>query len=381
MGQREVTDPAASPPASQTVRDADGGWKLEIDEISFSYGEGVALERLSLRIRAGEFVSLLGPSGCGKTTALRIIAGLLRPASGRVLLDRKDITRLAPERRPLGMVFQHLALFPHLSVAENVGFSLSLTRTPKRQVAARAQEMLELVGLGWAGGRSVQQLSGGQQQRVALARSLISEPAILLLDEPLGALDLQIRKEMQAELKNLQRRVGITFIFVTHDQNEAMAMSDRIVLMRDGRIVQDGPPLQAYSEPVSAFVAGFVGETNLLRGTVESTAQGLRVAIGDGSLLLPADGRFTSGEDVVVSLRPEHVTLAAGPGQLEGVVVGASFLGHEVIYDVTTAIGDLRVRWIPRADEVPAHEGDAVRLVCDTARARVFPAEPGSADR
>ncbi len=377
MGQREVTE---APPARAPVPPAAGGWKLALEDVSFSYGEGAALEGFTLRIRAGEFVSLLGPSGCGKTTALRIIAGLLRPSTGRVLLDDRDITRLAPERRPLGMVFQHLALFPHLSVAENVGFSLTLGRRSRREVGARVQDILDLVGLGWAGERSVHQLSGGQQQRVALARSLISEPEILLLDEPLGALDLQIRKEMQAELKNLQRRVGITFIFVTHDQNEAMAMSDRIVLMRDGRIVQDGPPLEAYSEPVDAFVAGFVGETNLLTGTVESANRGLVVAIGDGRLVLPTDPRFHPGDEVVLSIRPEHLSLVTGSARaasLDGRVSSASFLGYEVLFGVETAIGALRVRWIPGDDDaVPAREGDAVRVVCDVDRIRLFPPAP-----
>jgi ABC-type Fe3+/spermidine/putrescine transport system ATPase subunit len=374
VGQREVTPvaaPRAGPPA-----DAATVPKLALEDVSFSYGEGDALTSLELDVRAGEFVSLLGPSGCGKTTALRIVAGLLRPSRGRVLLDGRDITRLAPERRPLGMVFQHLALFPHLSVAENVGFSLSLRRVPKREVATRTQAMLDLVGLGWAGSRSVQQLSGGQQQRVALARSLISEPEILLLDEPLGALDLQIRKEMQAELKNLQRRVGITFIFVTHDQNEAMAMSDRIVLMRNGRIVQDAPPPDVYAEPVDAFAAGFVGETNLLAGTVRAAGPDLVVGIGEAELALPADPRFGPGDAVVVSIRPEHLALAE-PGGIDavadGAVVAASFLGYETLFEVETAMGRLRVRWISRDDAPPVGEGDHVALTCTADRVRVFP--------
>jgi ABC-type Fe3+/spermidine/putrescine transport system ATPase subunit len=372
VGQREVTS-AAPPPTAEAPAPA----KLALEEITFSYGDGAALESFNLCVRAGEFVSLLGPSGCGKTTALNIIAGLLRPASGRVLLDGRDITRLAPERRPLGMVFQHLALFPHLSVADNVGFSLTLRGVSRREIAARTQEMLDMVGLGWAGSRSVQQLSGGQQQRIALARSLIAEPEILLLDEPLGALDLQIRKEMQVELKNLQRRVGITFIFVTHDQNEAMSMSDRIVLMRDGRTVQDGPPLQTYAEPVDAFVAGFVGETNLLHGTVESSNAGqLGIAIAAGRLVLPHDPRFAAGDEVVVSLRPEHLALFApddSAAELTGDVVAVSFLGYEVLYDVETPLGRLRVRWIP--DEhagLPAAEGDRVGLAYARDRARLF---------
>jgi ABC-type Fe3+/spermidine/putrescine transport system ATPase subunit len=351
--------------------------KLALEGITFSYGGAAAVEDVSLSVRSGEFVSLLGPSGCGKTTLLRIVAGLLRPEQGRVLLDGRDITRLAPEKRPLGMVFQHLALFPHLSVEENVGFSLRLRRAPKETVRGRVQATLELVGLGWAGSRSVSQLSGGQQQRVALARSLISEPEILLLDEPLGALDLQIRKEMQVELKNLQRRVGITFIFVTHDQTEAMAMSDRILLMREGRIVQDGPPEEVYRLPADAFAAGFVGETNLLSGRVRENGEGLlTISVADGELRLPGRYDYAPNEELAISIRPEHLILTQGESDyaLSGRVSSRTFLGYEVLLEVETALGPLRLR--RAADEAPdfGDVGETISVAYDPARVRVFPA-------
>ncbi len=354
--------------------------KLELERVTYSYGTGLALNKVSFAIGSGEFVSLLGPSGCGKTTALHVIAGLLRPTSGRVLLDGHDITRLAPEKRPLGMVFQHLALFPHLSVADNVAFSLTLRKLPKSEVADRVAAMLGLVGLGWAGERSIHQLSGGQQQRVALARSLVSEPEILLLDEPLGALDLQIRKEMQAELKNLQRRVGITFIFVTHDQTEAMSMSDRIILMRDGNIVQDSPPRIAYTDPADAFVAGFVGETNMLSGTIASSSgEQLEVAVSEaGVVRLPAELMFHAGDPVNVDIRPEHLTIN-GVDRSDAIaarIVSQSFLGHEVLVELETGLGILRARHAVSDPVANLTPGTAVSLSYDRAQVRVFRREP-----
>jgi ABC-type Fe3+/spermidine/putrescine transport system ATPase subunit len=351
--------------------------KLRLDRLSFSYGREPTLREVSLDVGAGEFVSLLGPSGCGKTTALRIVAGLLRPLSGSVQLDGRDITGLPPEKRPLSMVFQHLALFPHLSVRDNVAFSLRLQRRPKPEIYRRVREMLALVGLEWAEERSVHELSGGQQQRIALARSLVSEPELLLLDEPLGALDLQIRKEMQAELQSLQRRLGITFVFVTHDQNEAMSMSDRVVLMREGRIVQDADPAAAYNDPADSFVAGFVGETNLLEGRVlRSSSDALVVSVGSGELSLRPRADVDAGQDLIVSIRPEHLSIArsnAGGPTVVGRVASQSFLGYEVLFAVDTAVGRLNVREPVSGNGVVDRAGDEVELALDAERVRVFP--------
>jgi putative spermidine/putrescine transport system ATP-binding protein len=348
---------------------------LELDSVTYRYGPTTALDRLDLSVSTGEFVSILGPSGCGKTTALRVIAGLLRPTSGRVRLDGRDITNLRPEKRPLSMVFQHLALFPHLSVEENVGFSLSIRHTPRMVIRSKVEAMLELVGLSGLGSRSINQLSGGQQQRVALARGLITEPEILLLDEPLGALDLQIRKEMQLELKSLQRRLGITFLFVTHDQTEAMSMSDRVVLMKEGRMVQDAPPFETYTHPVDPFAAKFVGDTNLLEGEVAEINGFVRVAVEGGDIVLPAEPGVAVGDPVVVSIRPEHLFITVDGGStpsLRGEIVAHSFLGHEILFQIQTSVGLLTVR--QSADNEPQTEriGEPVSLGYAPERIRLY---------
>lgn len=323
--------------------------KLELRSVTCRYREVTALSSIDLVIEAGSFVSLLGPSGCGKTTTLKVIAGLLVPDSGQILLDGRDITTLPPEKRPLSMVFQNLALFPHLSVGDNVGFSLAVRHRPRREIADRVRAMLDLVGLEGFENRRIHELSGGQQQRVALARALISEPEILLLDEPLGALDLQIRKEMQLELKRLQRTLGITFLFVTHDQGEALSMSDRIVLMRDGRIVQDASPIEIYVRPGDPFAAKFVGDTNLLDGEVAACDSGLATVTVRGGHLFVAAGRQTLrvGDRVIVSARPEHFRPARGHHVgpcFRGRVMSTVFLGHERILYVDAPIGRIFLR-------------------------------------
>ena len=253
---------------------------IEARDAVKAFGQGAtavrALDNVSITIRKGEFFTLLGPSGCGKTTLLRLIAGFETPTSGQILLDGQDITHLPPNKRPVNTVFQSYALFPHLTVAENVGFGLMMQGRPKSEVTARTAQMLALVKMEALAGRKTSQLSGGQQQRVALARALAPEPKVLLLDEPLSALDLQLRKEMQIELKRLQHETGITFVFVTHDQEEALTMSDRIGVMSAGKLLQVGTPRDIYDHPATAFVAGFVGTSNML--SAERSQQLLGVA-------------------------------------------------------------------------------------------------------
>ncbi len=277
-----------------------------------------ALDDVSIQIRKGEFFTLLGPSGCGKTTLLRLIAGFEMPTSGAILLDGADITELPPNKRPVNTVFQSYALFPHLSVAENVGFGLTMQGRPKAEVDRRVAEMLALVKLEAMAGRKTSQLSGGQQQRVALARALAPQPKVLLLDEPLSALDLKLRKEMQVELKRLQTETGITFIFVTHDQEEALTMSDRIGVMSAGKLQQVGSPKDIYTRPVNRFVASFIGETNFLTANV--VLGGVKLATGD-----VIEVATTRPGTVTLTVRPEQVRLVAA-GEAGAIAAKVKFL-------------------------------------------------------
>jgi spermidine/putrescine transport system ATP-binding protein len=249
-------------------------YAVELREVSKRFGEVEAVHQVSLQIREGEFFSLLGPSGCGKTTTLRMIAGFERPDAGEILIRGQRMNEVPPFHRPVNTVFQHYALFPHMTVFENVAFGLEMKRLPREEIRRRVAEALRLVRLTGLENRYPRQLSGGQQQRVALARALVNRPAVLLLDEPLGALDLKLRKEMQLELKNLQHQVGITFIYVTHDQEEAMTMSDRIAVMNQGRVLQVGTPVEIYERPATRFVADFIGETNFLEGRLVAFEEG-----------------------------------------------------------------------------------------------------------
>ncbi len=285
---------------------------MRLHRVSKAYrGAGVVVQDLDLDLRRGEFLTLLGPSGCGKSTTLRLMAGLERPDQGRILLDGRDITDDPPNRRPVNTVFQDYALFPHLSVRGNIGFGLRVQRRPADEIRRRVDAMLELVGLGERAGDRPATLSGGQKQRVALARALVREPSVLLLDEPLSALDAQLRQQMQSELKSLQARVGITFMLVTHDQTEALSLSDRIAVMQAGRIVQLDTPDALYDRPACRFVAGFLGATNLLHGRLADAAS-IRLEADGAVLRLPSrqPAGAPAGTACLVSIRPEDVMLA-----------------------------------------------------------------------
>jgi spermidine/putrescine transport system ATP-binding protein len=280
---------------------------LELTGIMKSFDGNEALRGIDLTVKKGEFLTLLGPSGCGKTTTLRIVAGLEMPDSGRVLLQGQDVTGWEPNRRNVNTVFQNYALFPHMNVYQNVAYGLKLRHTPKEEIRRRVGEMLELVQLPGYEKRMPTQLSGGQRQRVAIARALVNSPAVLLLDEPLGALDLQLRRQMQVELKRLQQKLGITFVYITHDQEEALNMSDRIGVMNDGVLEQLGAPDEVYEHPASRFVAGFIGQSNLFDAKVTGADGQGNLFLLCGSDTVRASGTAQSGERVTVSLRPERV--------------------------------------------------------------------------
>jgi spermidine/putrescine transport system ATP-binding protein len=314
---------------------------IRLDAVQKQFGGFTAVERADLSIRRGEFFAMLGPSGCGKTTTLKMIAGFEQPSSGRVLLEGVDVSRVPPYQRNVNTVFQQYALFPHMTVAENVAFGPRSQRIPRSTYLPQVREMLEVVRLTDFADRKPRQLSGGQQQRVALARALVNYPSALLLDEPLAALDLKLREAMQFELKRIQREVGITFVFVTHDQGEALTMSDRIAVMSQGIVEQVGTPEQIYHEPASLFVAGFIGSANLLPGRVSHTSvQGSLVQLNTGPQVLargshqPADG-----EKVSVMLRPERLTLVAASEGPHLVAKGRGLEGriHELVFQGASA--------------------------------------------
>ncbi|MFO1270251.1 MAG: ABC transporter ATP-binding protein [Rubrivivax sp.] len=312
---------------------------LRIESLSAGYGKAAAVQGIDLAVARGELVSLLGPSGCGKTTTMRAVAGLLVPSAGRVVLEGEDITRLAPNRREIGLVFQSYALFPHLSAFDNVAFGLRLRRVPPAELKARTGEALQAVGLSGFADRLPSRLSGGQQQRVALARAIVLRPRLLLLDEPLSNLDAALRQQMRAELRRLQRELGLTMLYVTHDQEEALALSDRIVVMREGRIEQAGAPAEVFHRPANAFVAAFMGYENQLE----------------------VGGRRLAWRAEQVGVR------AAGAAPLLGTVLARSYLGERVQFLVQTELGP--VKGMAHEAEAPWREGDAVSIDLDPARA------------
>ncbi|MBO5726431.1 MAG: ABC transporter ATP-binding protein [Clostridia bacterium] len=310
---------------------------VSLKNISVAFDGETVLNDISLDIKNKEFITLLGPSGCGKTTTLRIIAGFVEPDNGDVLFDDNKINGVPAHKRQVNTIFQRYALFPHLNVYENVAFGLRVKKTPEKELDQKVREMLKLVNLTGLEKRKIDTLSGGQQQRVAIARAIANNPKVLLLDEPLATLDLKLRKDMQTELKKIQQQLGITFIFVTHDQEEALSMSDRVVVMDNGKIQQVGTPKDIYNEPKNAFVADFIGESNILDGVMIED----RIAEFSGKRFECLDSGFEKNEPVDVVVRPEDVDIVPlNKGMLEGVVTSITFLG--VHYDIIVDIGGFK---------------------------------------
>ncbi len=371
-----MTDQA---PTTHTAPHDDGATvhAVEISRVTKKFDDVVAVDAIELAIDDGEFFAMLGPSGCGKTTTLRMIAGLEFPTSGSLKIFGDEVGTLPPNKRPVNTVFQSYALFPHMTVRENVAFGLRMSGTDKKTAGRRADELLELVQLSGYQKRKPSQLSGGQQQRVALARALVNEPKVLLLDEPLGALDLKLRHEMQNELKALQRELGVSFVFVTHDQEEALAMSDRIAVMHRGRLLQVGTAEQLYEQPVNRFVADFIGRTNLLDATVADSDM---IVLANGSRL-NAPNPHAPGTKVAMSLRPESIIIGSRgevppehlAHSLDGVVATTTYLGHSVIYDDKIDWIDLEVRCLPERAGGRFSPGDEVAVWWDRTSDWVVP--------
>jgi putative spermidine/putrescine transport system ATP-binding protein len=319
-----------------------------------------AVDGIDLEIRPGEFFSLLGPSGCGKTTTLRMIAGFETPDAGAIAVGGRDLTDLPPEKRDMGMVFQNYALFPHRTVAENVAFGLRMRGVPRPEIDARVAEALALVALTGFEERRPGQLSGGQQQRVALARAVVIRPAVLLCDEPLGALDKKLRQAMQFELKELQRKLGLTLVYVTHDQEEALTMSDRIAIMRAGRIAQLGAPDEIYDRPASRFVADFIGDTNLIEGVI---ADGPNGAVLDANgLRIPLAARAEPGARATIAVRPERIRAVSAGDGYEGAVEVANFLGDSVLARIALSSGQRLLARVPHDARAEFAVGAKVRI-------------------
>ncbi|MGH2856846.1 MAG: ABC transporter ATP-binding protein [Solirubrobacteraceae bacterium] len=350
------------------------------------FDDVTAVDGIDLHIPSGEFFSIVGPSGCGKTTTLRMIAGVEDPDAGRIVLDGVDMQHTPPYRRNVNTVFQAYMIFPHLNVHDNVAFGLRRRRTPKAEIKRKVGEILELVQLGHLAQRKPSQLSGGQQQRVALARALVLNPAVLLLDEPLGALDAKLRKQLQIELKTLQQQVGITFVYVTHDQEEALTMSDRIAVMNDGRVEQVATPRDIYDEPATRFVADFLGVSNLIRAQARGThADATQLQVGDFELSAQHGSRDLRGP-VTCLVRPERIRLepfeSSGPNRIPAIVERVVFLGHSVQVIVRLAVGQNVVAMVQNTgDRFPYAQGTTVQAHLPADALRVLGAdEPPAAN-
>lgn len=357
---------------------AQPGHRLDVDGVQVRYGQAVAVDGVTLSVEPGEILALLGPSGCGKTTLLRTVAGFMRPSAGRVLVDGRAIDHLPPGKRGVGIVFQSYALFPHMTVAENVAYGLEARGRPRAEIVRRVEAALAAVRMDQFGERRPRALSGGQQQRVALARALAIEPSILLLDEPFAALDRALRLDLQMEIKRLQRRFGITAVLVTHDQDEAMSMADRMAVMRGGRVEQVDAPATVYDRPATAFVAGFVGITNLLHGQVEARdgpAYQVHLDVG-ATVVVESPQGFAARDRVVLCARPEHLALCPvddpDPGAWPALLRLSLPLGPSLVHDVKAGVTEMKLHE-PRRGRPPASGPVRVALLPD-ARPTLYPA-------
>lgn len=344
---------------------------VRFENVTKTFGDVIALKPLSLEIAPGTLVTLLGPSGCGKTTTLRLIAGLESASDGRILIGGEDVTHLSATYRRVSMVFQSYALFPHMTVAENVGYGLSVKGLAKAEVSARAEVGLEMVGLKGFGARLPSELSGGQQQRVAVARAIVLEPEVLLLDEPLSNLDAKLRRHVREEIRQIQQRLGLTAVYVTHDQEEAMAVSDRIIVMKNAEIAQEGSPHDLYDRPANAFIADFIGDANLIPVDVTRPGSAVELRLLDQSLSLPLSWSVAGPAQLVV--RPHHLRLGrdAGPATLPAEVSYAAWLGNSVQYTLATPAGPLFAITAPGPD--PFKKGDTLHVGFAPSDARLVP--------
>jgi spermidine/putrescine ABC transporter ATP-binding subunit len=347
------------------------GADIRLENLTKLYGHTIAVRAVSLRIHAGEFITLLGPSGSGKTTTLMMIAGFVYPTQGQIYIDAQEVSKVPPQRRDLGMVFQNYALFPHMRVFQNISFPLEMRGLGKREIRKRVTRALEMVQLNGYEQRYPRELSGGQQQRIALARAVVYNPRVLLMDEPLGALDKKLREHMQIELKHIQQRLGITVIYVTHDQEEALVMSDRIAVMREGRIEQVGTPAELYEEPVNSFVADFIGESNFLRGTVEAIETNGMICVQDTQGLpfrVQTQGTVKAGQTILAAVRPEKLALVQKPVDGEanswhGRITEIIYIGDSTKLKVAVGTEELTIKESNRFGMGVRRVGDAVQVV------------------